>query len=340
MLVARLTSDVEKRFLESRMIRTAEEEWVRRLGGPLYLLINQSREHELGVFSPVRAGAAAIVAHLAYCTIGDEERAEVERATIVPSEAFQRLVRLTVSFDSAAVFTALDFPDPIIVRTRRFVALGFPAGSELYLGVRGTVSAYDWRLNARAWPRRSKHLPLYFHSGFLAEATALAGKLAASIAAHRSASNLERVFLMGHSLGGAVAAILHQQRDLLLGQMPTRIRCTSGDCYVFGTPRTVWGHGQNFIEQPFAMRRSEDIVPRVPPAMLGYESFRRQLQSDGASFLDRGLLDWWPFLKWINALAFGRFIEGHSMERYRKEILAIAAEHPDVERFWPDDAQG
>src|SRR5690606_24871988 len=85
-----------------------------------------------------------------------------------------------------------------------------------------------------------------------------------------------------------------------------RIRCTSGDCYVFGTPRTVWGHGQNFIEQPFAMRRSEDIVPRVPPAMLGYESFRRQLQSDGASFLDRGLLDWWPFLKWINALAFGR----------------------------------
>ena len=319
------------------MIRTVEEEWVRRLGRPLYLLINQSRRHELGVYSPVRSGAAAIVAHLAYCTVSDEERADVERATIVPCETFQRLVRLTASFDIAAVLATLDFADPIIVRTRRFVALGFPAGSELHIGIRGTVSAYDWSLNARVWPRRSKDLPIYFHGGFLAEATALAENLAASIAAHRSASNLERVFLHGHSLGGAVAAILHQRRVLLLPGMPDPTRFNSGDCYVFGAPRTIWRRSQGFIDQPFATRRSEDIVPRVPPAMLGYKSFRHQLQPNGASFLDRGLLDWWPFLQWIDALAFGRFIEGHSMERYRSEVLSYAAGHPDVERYWPDD---
>ena len=113
------------------MIRTAEEEWVRELGRPLYLLINQSRNHELGIFSPVRAGAAAIVAHLAYCTISDEERADVERATIVPCEVFQRIIRLTASFDIASVLRALEFPDPIIVRTRRFVAVGFPVGADL-----------------------------------------------------------------------------------------------------------------------------------------------------------------------------------------------------------------
>lgn len=320
------------------MIRTAEEEWVRRLGRPLYLLINQSREHQLGVFSSVRAGAAAIVGHLAYCTVSDEERADVERATIVPCEAFQRLVRLTAPLDIAAVLAALDFPTPIIVRTRRFVALGLPAGSELHIGVRGTVSAYDWSLNARAWPRRGADLPFFFHGGFLAEATELAGKLGDSIAVHRSASNLKRVFLHGHSLGGAIAAILHQQRSLLLPAMPAPMRCNSGDCYIFGAPKAVWRFGQEFIDQPFATRRVEDIVPRVPPAMLGYKSFRQQMQPNGAPFSDRGLLDWWPFLKWIDALAFGKFIKGHSMERYRDEVLGVAAEHPDVKRYWPEDA--
>ncbi|MBG6119342.1 MULTISPECIES: lipase family protein [unclassified Sphingobium] len=319
------------------MIRTPEEEWIRRLGRPLYLLINQSRVHELGIYSPVRAGAAAIVAHLAYCTVTDEERADVKRATLIPCEAFQQLVRLTESFDIVAALAALDFADPIIVRTRRFVALGLPAGSELHIGIRGTVSAYDWSLNARAWPRRDNCLPLYFHGGFLTEASLLAGKLAAAIAAHRSAPNLERVFLHGHSLGGAIAAILHQKRGLLLPVMHPQMRRNSGDCYVFGTPRTVWHHGQEFIDQPFALRRPDDFVPRVPAAMLGYGSFRQQLQPNGSPFHDRGLVDLWPFLKWIDALAFGKFIEGHSMERYRGEVLAIAAEHPDVERYWPDD---
>jgi len=314
------------------MLRTADEKWVHRLNRALYPLISYSQTHPLGAFSPVRAAAAAITAHLAYCTIDDQERAAVERATIVPCKAFQRLVRLPVSFDIALVLRALDFADPIIIRTRRFVAVGFPAGSQIYIGVRGTVGAYDWGLNARAWPRRGRSLPLYFHAGFLAEATELAGKLSAAIAAHRMSSNLERVFLSGHSLGGAIAAILHQQR----GDLVPAMRGASGDCYIFGAPRTVWGRGGIFLDPPFAFRRLEDFVPRVPPATFGYENFRQQLSPTGAPFVDRGLADWWPFLKWLDALAFGRFIEGHSMENYRREVLQSAAVHPDIAKYWPD----
>jgi hypothetical protein len=61
------------------MLRTADEKWVYRFDRALYPLISYSQMHPLGAFSPIRAAAAAIAAHLAYCTIDDQERADVER---------------------------------------------------------------------------------------------------------------------------------------------------------------------------------------------------------------------------------------------------------------------
>ncbi|GAA2848920.1 lipase (class 3) [Aminobacter aminovorans] len=317
------------------MIRTASKECVESVGRPLYLLINQSRSHPLGTFSQVRSAAMAVVAHLAYCAIGNEDRANVERATIVPSLVYQRLVQLEGGFDIVAAFTGLDFADPIIVRTRRFVAVGLLAGSELWIGVRGTVGAYDWALNARIWPRRSReaNLPMFFHSGFLSETALLATKLKAAIAGHRRSASLRRIYLSGHSLGGAIAAILQLRGDLVPDMLQSMWR-DPGDCYIFGAPRAVWRDGTVFLSQSFAIRRSADFVPRVPPSMIGYENFRQQRYPDGEPFYDQTPFDWWPFLKWISVLTFGKFIEGHSMERYRAEVLGSAACHPDLQPYW------
>lgn len=309
------------------MIRSIGEDYVKKLGEPLFPLIHQSRSHPPRVFSQARSAAMSIVAHLSYCTIDDEDRANVDRATIIPSTAFQYLVELKVEIDIAAILAELDFANPIVVRTHRFVAIGLLARSELWIGVRGTVGAYDWGVNARILPRHSRNLdlPMFFHSGFLSEATLLAAKLKDAIAAHRSNASVQRIHISGHSLGGAIAAILHQLRGDLVPHMPRSMRRDPGDCYIFGAPRTVWRHGEAFMEPPFAIRRSEDIVPRLPPSTLGYENFREQRYPHGAPFLDRGLSDWWPFLKWINAKTFHKFPEGHSIETYRSEVLERSA---------------
>ena len=314
--------------------RTAAIDWVHKLGSPLYTCINQSKAHPLGLFSQVRASALAVAAHLAYCAIGDQERGDVERATIIPCHAFHTL-RPVTSFELAAAFGPLDFPEAFVVRTNRFVALGLPTNDELLIGVRGTVGAFDWSLNARIWPRRSASLslPMYFHSGFLSEAELLASHLSQAINSHRKYASIKRVFLAGHSLGGAIASILHQRREIFTPHLPGQ-GYAPGDCYIFGAPRTNWRYGSAFLDQAFAVRRAEDIVPRTPPATLGYENFVRQSAVDGTAFRDRGLVDLRPFLRWIDTMRFSKFLKGHAMETYRREVLLAACRHPDLQPYW------
>ncbi|MDG6094511.1 lipase family protein [Acetobacter sp. AN02] len=318
------------------MNRTAAIDWVRKLGSPLYTCINQSKVHPLGVFSQVRGAALVVAAHLAYCAIGDQERADVKRATIIPCHAFH-LLRSVTSFELAMAFGPLDFPEAFIVRTNRFVALCLPTADELLIGVRGTVGAYDWGLNARIWPRRSAslNLPMYFHSGFLSEAELLASSLSQAIQSHRKYGSIKRVFLAGHSLGGAIAAILHQRRELFAPHLPGQ-GYAPGDCYIFGAPRTVWRDSTAFRGQPFAIRRIEDIVPHMPFATLGYKDFPQQYDVGGTPFCYRGLAGFSRFLQWVAAAKFRKFLEAHSITTYRREVLLAARGHPDLAPFWRD----
>ncbi|MDP4006721.1 hypothetical protein [Methylobacterium sp. NEAU K] len=310
------------------LIRTADEEWLWNLGRPLYLFANQSRRHPYHEHSVVRSAAAAIVSHLSYCVIDEEERRNVSRATIIPSFTFQLIMRNDLSIDIFSILRAMDFPDPIIVRTKNFVALGLLANSELFVGVRGTVGAYDWLINLSCWPRASKilDLPTYFHGGFLSEAEALVDVLRQEISTRRA--RVDKIIYAGHSLGGAIAAILHQARSTVAEGSPI-----DGDSYIFGAPRTAWRFAGDFIAQPFAARRAEDVVPRVPPSLMGFESFRDQRDLSGEAYTDRGLIDLRPFLIWLDAMAFSKFIEGHSVENYRDEAIKTASQHPDVSRY-------
>ncbi|HEX6700904.1 MAG TPA: hypothetical protein VF101_09265 [Gaiellaceae bacterium] len=240
------------------------------------------------------------------------------RAKLVPSYAYQALVKRGRATDVTAYLPgAIDSQDAFAVTTDRAVAVGVRLGNEWFIGFRGTKLLYgaDWFVNGKfrlvaagSSPARSG--PGRFHSGFAHEAARISAKVIDAVKAS-SLPNPAQVFLTGHSLGGAVAAISHDH--LRFG--PTAV------C-LFGAPR--YGDRNAYANAvdpcPTQIRRRGDEVPTVPPKWLGYADPPLALAPDGTMFVDPS------FLGKVVALPkfFAHFFHQHSMESYRHDLGRVA----------------
>jgi hypothetical protein len=311
------------------MLRAATRTEVRGIARPLWLLINQSSASTAptaGSFDLTLAGALALIANLAYCTPGADEYERKNRAKVVPCNLFARILE-EAPFDFIALMASMDFPDVSIIRTKCFVAIVVPARDMILIGVRGTQFAYDWLLNLRI-TKRGNQIGDRFHSGFYNEARKLFVLLREDLAS-RSRPNKgprdPRLYLSGHSLGGAIAAILNQ-RDM----------APAAGCYTFGTPRICSGGYLPRISQPFAIRRELDLVPHLPPKSFGYADFDDQKRIDGSSYVSVSSLEYYLYLRWISSLAFNLFLDFHSIEQYVREVIGKIKQLPNVQRYWDE----
>jgi hypothetical protein len=314
------------------MLITASQDEICRIGEPLQLLINQTSwpdaDYDVrtsGTFDVIRSGALAIVAHLAYCAIGSDERKRPHRAKVVPCRAYQRLV-VAEEFDFVEVMNRrLDFAGTRIVQTERFVAIIVPVKRRnmLLVGVRGTQFAYDWAINLRI-NKRKIFDDVEFHAGFYDEAVKL-GTLINGLAFDQITGNQHaKVFFAGHSLGGAVAALMSSSGSL----------CRVAGSYTYGSPRVCSASAMRAMRQPFAIRRSLDIVPHCPPSLFNYANFKIELDPAGAPFKSADSLEAYFFISWIFSLTIGSFLENHSMERYRAEVLEVVRQQARVQPDW------
>lgn len=119
------------------------------------------------------------------------------------------------------------------------------------------------------------------------------------------------VFLTGHSLGGAVAALT--ERLFPLGLTSTCI---------FGSPRycNLAAYYCAAQDPPTQIQRVGDIVPAVPPKQMGYADHPYQFDTSGEFVLKPIGNFEWSHLRWCAALFFGKGLVPHNMELYRKEL--------------------
>lgn len=126
----------------------------------------------------------------------------------MPCRVYQELLA-GEPVDFIEALASVDFANVEIVRTRYFVAVIFPAHERLLIGVRGTQFAYDWLINVNVFKRRGES-GTSFHRGFLREAEKLAeavnDRLLTQYGKQLTRKNCA-IYLAGHSLGGAVAAL-------------------------------------------------------------------------------------------------------------------------------------
>jgi hypothetical protein len=311
------------------MLRAATEKEVRGIAQPLWLLINQSSAPTAPTassFDLTLAGALALIANLAYCTPDADEYERKNRAKVVPCGLFARILE-DAPFDFIALMASMDFADVSIIRTKCFVAIVVPARDMILIGVRGTQFAYDWVLNLQIIKKRNEKGDR-FHSGFYNEARKLFVPLREDLADRSRRNRRERhcrLYLTGHSLGGAIAAILNQ-RDM----------APAAGCYTFGTPRICNNGNLARISQPFAMRRELDLVPHLPPKSFGYADFDDQKRIDGSLYVSVSRLEYYFYLQWLSSLVFGLFLDFHSIEQYVKELMGKVKQLPNVQRYWDE----
>jgi Lipase (class 3) len=172
------------------------------------------------------------------------------------------------------------FANPLpVVSTRGFVAKRL---ENLFVAFEGTdpfitanwVTNFDFALDENG-----------IHQGFAAALEVCWPEIANTLS--RAASGL-RLFVLGHSLGAALAALCaaRAKRELSL---------TAEGVYTFGMPRVgtpQFARAYNALlgEQTYRLVHGEDIVPTVPPSELGFMHVGRLLKCARGGKFDLALL--------------------------------------------------
>lgn len=276
---------------------------------------------------PVIRYLCALFAELSYYHVPQQEIDRRHRVQLIPCDAYRILVSRGMATNLLQYLETLDYSRVFVVVDRGAVAVGIMYQKLLFIGFRGTRFLYDWKVNMSASASLVRLHPRsqalfcdclkygFFHSGFAEEAFRISIKISDAIQ-NRCGADIEHVFLSGHSLGGAVAAIA----DYFLDVAPSTV------C-VFGAPRyaDLTAYQSQLVNLPLQVRRPGDIVPTVPPKAFGYIDHPCEVGTDGKDYLDPFPYSWLfgDLVRWAGF--FLRRFTPHSMEEYRKALGISAA---------------
>jgi hypothetical protein len=229
----------------------------------------------------------------------------------------------SVLSQSSLVAEGFEVGEVFAVSSERVIVVGILVNRLLFISCRGTHLLFDWiaNLQARMMPAEQLlgrylvnsrlHLEerVMLHSGFAEEARLIYGPLCEAI---RKSGAVEAIVVTGHSLGAAVGAVV----QCLLERHFFGARV--GGCF-FGTPRFSNKPDAAFSRRSF-VRRPGDVVPLVPPRMLGYRQSLCERHTCGVRYRDPSPFSWvlGDWFRWAGCLA--GFFKPHGMETYRKEI--------------------
>jgi len=287
-------------------------------------------------FSWQKAYIASVFARAAYEHIPKFEIEHAERAKLIPCEEYQATFA-SKSFAAAQQFfqSLEDGPSFFIVERKDVVVVLAKIKSALFISLRGTQSFYDLMADIDVrhvrYPADRDSLIQLHHGFFGAVASCLPEVIA------RAAERIDedtRLYITGHSLGGAMAAIMNAQllngvawRSPLLGGrnywnlLPTA-------CFAFGMPRYGNGYAVTQLAFPFNVYNELDIVPTMPPLSLGFADSPDEYCLTAEGKLLR------PHKKGVGIVRGGNGrlkilgVADHRMERYMEQVESAFKQYP------------
>jgi hypothetical protein len=272
----------------------------------VWQLISSAKWNTIG-FDLKEAYVCCILSSLAYAFIPEFELRENSRFKVVPSNLFRSTFLRQTSY-STTELQRLDFGDPFVIFGQYTVVIGMRMGDIIFVAVRGTAGLYDWRWNVDF--RKVAGAGGMLHRGFSEAANESLEKLKQHVDSLRTPRT--RVYITGHSLGGAITSILFGKSEL-----------SAFSAYTFGMPRYGDRAAVSAIAQgrpPHHIRDRADIVPSVPPKWSGFGDSQTVLMLDegGRAHGDsRSLL--------IRTVELATFIpiKNHFIDNYRAKLGAL-----------------
>jgi hypothetical protein len=250
----------------------------------------------------------SLFSELVYHKITSADIAQTERASIVPCRAFQELV-VAGSGDIDQLTRQLDVQILEVLSFEHFVVVIFRVHTITIVAFRGTAKLYDWliNLNARTMAFEGGRV----HRGFFKETFKEISDLSNS-----THLNADTIYITGHSLGGALAALMSL---ITSPAIDTKIKSV----YTFGTPR--YGDNKasyNWIK-PYSCIRAGDPVPNLPPdSKLFHYTDPDDLRDPAGQPVrfDRSF-SIKDYIQFYFRLRFCKFAPDHLMERYIQDIV-------------------
>lgn len=238
-----------------------------------------------------KAYVMSLFAALAYEFLFDFEINDLERIKVVPSFWFQQRAEqgLTVNSELLRKRLGLEVVDFLEGEFAHYFI--FWLRDVIVIAVRGTVPTYlaDLLADVKIMSQReclNGSTNGSFHRGFFSEVvkniSALNKKVEKFGVFEKPRKNGVKVYIAGHSLGGAVGAILHGfwSRNNEIEMIEWNRICDrfaareddylSHSSYVFGTPRICDSKTLDVFRGSFCCRNRADPFPKTPPETSGY----------------------------------------------------------------------
>lgn len=277
-------------------------------------------------FSIDKAYVCAVFSKLAYLKIPALEVAAATSAKVVPCLTYQRLLAAGAAFDFEDYVRRLDlktfvhFDDYLVV-------VGVVRPDVIIVAIRGTriLHATDILidLDVRKAASSLSGSPMKFHRGFYLEITKNLQPITVAIRSHGGPE--VPVYVVGHSLGGAMSAIMYAvagktfdtfyaHETLGVPNIPVH------SSFTFGMPR--YGNAEALrLATPFHVYNDRDAIPTVPPQWCGFANAADEYcLAKGRRALTPGRRKPGGLKSFVSRLHWARGIRHHLIERYIRRL--------------------
>ena len=272
------------------------------------------------------------MSNVAYCHISDFELENTTNVNLIPSSEYENSIRTYIETNNKVdiretLRSAEIDSDILIIESQLAIAAAIRVGEVVFVALRGTeiLNIHDWRANLNAL-KASPRVPLLsearFHKGFYKGVITFKQRLEEAID-KRFGENIY-IYVTGHSLGGAMAAILYglwrdddiynhfhhfpsSRRDKKYGVVSS---------YTMGMPRYGNLAAVAQYSNPYHILNGKDIVPHVPPKYLGYEDCANIITLDKSLVLRVKYFGYLKYIKSMLSFLTLRKLEHHSIENY------------------------
>lgn len=274
-----------------------------------------------------KAYVSSIFSKIAYLHIPEYELKNAERANLIPCAEYREVVRKGIGSNLSGILANSDFGEFFVVERPNAIAVTVKINKIVFVSMRGTQQLYDWLVNLnvkKSRPHPNKEIDIFFHKGFHKAASSCIREIYSEI--EKRYGNDCILYVTGHSLGGALAAILHaiwnedHYRYGFINRHRLNNSLSTVSCYVFGMPRYGNFHAMEYFASPYHIYNKADIVPTVPSKMFGFEDSLIEYCLNSESKIDHSEIKGNSFTKFIYRLATLKGIKEHDMELYMERV--------------------
>ena len=282
-------------------------------------------------FSWEKAYVAAVLSAVAYEEVPQFELKKTKRAKIIPCDRYQAHISRWQTEQRRASVQELDTNTQIelIVRNQIIITIA-RLRKVIFVSLRGTTLSFsDFKADLDVRKVR-------YHSGFGESGRVHRGFFDAVLECFdevvERVTTINRdphvpVYVTGHSLGGAMAAILYARLDESefhpLGHRRHHRMAPATACYTFGMPRYGDISSKSFMPQPYHTFNELDLIPTVPPKIFGFADSANERCLNAIPDVAIGITKGKFMLRSSKDIDTILSVSDHRMERYIERTNAM-----------------